>query len=76
MTDDTEQAGAARTRYFMLVASRIAGVVGAVFGLVLMGRAHTTGPRVLGAAIVLSALFMMATVTRSLARKWRTPPDQ
>ena len=70
MTDDP-----ARARWFALVGSRLAGVTGAVFGLVLLGRAATTGQRVLGAAIVLSALLIIAIVPRALARRWRTPRD-
>ena len=70
MSDDP-----ARSRWALLVGSRLVGVVGAVFGLVLLGRALTTGQRLLGAAIVLSALLMIAIVPRALARRWRTPPE-
>jgi len=59
----------------MLVAIRLAGVAGAVFGLVLVGRAVDAPTRFLGAAIVLAALTMMALVPRSLAHRWRTPPE-
>jgi drug/metabolite transporter (DMT)-like permease len=65
----------ARGRYFIIVATRIAGAAGAVLGVVLVARAPTIGPKVLGIAIVLSAMAMMAIVPRSLARKWRTPPE-
>ena len=71
MTDDNQ----ARNRYFALAMVRLAGACGGVFGLVLLGRATTTGPRLLGAAIVLAALAMIAIVPRSLARRWRAPPD-
>jgi hypothetical protein len=64
-----------RGRYFAIVTTRIAGSAGAVFGIVLLARAHTVGPRILGVAIVLSALAMMALVPRSLAQRWRTPPE-
>lgn len=63
----------ARRRWLLLVSVRLAATAGAVFGLVLTGRAHTLGPRLLGAAIVLSALLMMALVPRALAQRWRTP---
>lgn len=53
--------------------TRIAGAGGAIFGLVLIGRAHGLGPKALGIAIVLSALLMIATVPRALAHRWRTP---
>ena len=65
----------ARGRYFAIVATRIAGAAGAVLGVVLLARAPTIGPKLLGVAIVLSAMAMMAIVPRSLARRWRTPPE-
>ena len=61
--------------YFTLVAVRLIGAAGAVFGLVLLGRAIDLPTRLLGVAIVLSALAMMALVPRSLAARWRTPPE-
>lgn len=61
-------------RWLAMVGVRIAGAAGAMFGLVLIGRAHALGPKILGTAIVLSALLMIATVPRSLAARWRTPP--
>ncbi|HEX8383433.1 MAG TPA: hypothetical protein VF592_08665 [Sphingomonas sp.] len=64
----------ARTRYYTMMAVELAGVAGAVFGLVLIGRSTGTVPRVIGAAIVLSALLMIASVPRAMARRWRTPP--
>jgi ABC-type proline/glycine betaine transport system permease subunit len=65
----------ARNRYFALAAIRLVGAAGGVFGLVLLGRATTTAPRVLGGALVLAALAVIAIVPRSLARRWRTPPS-
>lgn len=65
----------ARNRWLAIVATRIAGSLGAVLGLVLLTRAPTTAPKVLGVAIVLAALYMMATVPRALALRWRTPPE-
>lgn len=73
MTDTDTRA---RNRYFAMTATRIAGAAGAVFGLILLARADDTVTRVLGAAIVLAALYMIATVPRALARKWRTPPAE
>ncbi|MBD8677721.1 hypothetical protein [Sphingomonas sp. CFBP 13720] len=61
-----------RLRWFALVAIRIVTAFGAVFGLVLMARATATPMRVLGAAIILSALYVMAVVPRSLAHRWRS----
>lgn len=65
----------ARNRWLALTLTRIAGSAGAIFGVVLIGRAQTIGPKILGVAIVLSALAMIATVPRALARRWRTPPE-
>lgn len=63
----------ARGRYFILAGSRIVTAAAAVFGVVLIGRATTTGPKVLGVAIVVMALVVMAIVPRHLALRWRTP---
>ena len=64
----------ARNRWLAIVLVRVVGSLGAVFGVVLLGRAQSLGQELLGLAIVLAALAMIATVPRSLARKWRTPP--
>lgn len=66
----------ARQRWFAIALTRLGGSAGAVFGLVLIGRAHTLGPKLLGVAIVFAALLMIATVPRALARRWRTPPSR
>ena len=66
----------ARNRWLLIVAARLGGVVGAVFGLVLIGRAVALEQKLLGMAIVLSALVVIAVVPRGLARRWRTPPEQ
>ena len=66
----------ARNRWLAMVLTRLAGSIGAVFGVVLLGRADDTPTRLLGLAIVLAALWMIATVPRALARKWRTPPGE
>lgn len=63
----------ARRRYYTMMAVEIAGVAGAVFGLVLAGRSEATLPRLLGGAIVVSALLMIAIVPRAMARRWRSP---
>jgi hypothetical protein len=64
----------ARNRWLLITVARIAGSAGAVLGVILMARAPTIGPKLLGGAIVLSALAMVAIVPRSLAQRWRTPP--
>jgi hypothetical protein len=63
----------ARRRWLAITLTRLAGTTGAVFGLVLIGRAQALGDRLLGAAIVLSALLLVAIVPKALARRWRTP---
>lgn len=65
-----------RNRYFAMAATRVLGSAGAMFGLVLIGRADATLPKVIGIAIVLSALLCIAIVPRALARRWRTPPGE
>ncbi|HVF95125.1 MAG TPA: hypothetical protein VM900_12500 [Sphingomonas sp.] len=72
MTDDDARA---RGRYFTMAATRLAGVAGAILGLVLVARATTMPLKLLGTALVLSALLMIAIVPRALARRWRTPPQ-
>jgi hypothetical protein len=63
----------AQRRWFVLVAVRLAGVAGALLGLILIARAHDWAPKILGTAIVLSAMAMIAIVPRSLAHRWRSP---
>jgi len=70
----TEAETIARKRWLAITLARLAGSAGAVLGVILIARAHTIGPKILGTAIVLSALAMMAIVPRSLAQRWRTPP--
>jgi hypothetical protein len=48
-------------------------VAGALLGLILIARAHDLGPKILGTAIVLSAMALIAIVPRSLAHRWRSP---
>ncbi|MGC5795670.1 hypothetical protein [Sphingomonas sp. NFX23] len=63
----------AQRRWFVLVVVRMAGVAGALLGLILIARAHDWAPKILGTAIVLSAMAMIAIVPRSLAHRWRSP---
>lgn len=63
-----------RLRWLAITATRIAGAFGAILGIVLVARAATLPPKLLGTAIVASALLMLASVPRALARRWRTPP--
>ncbi|RIA37823.1 hypothetical protein DFR49_3711 [Hephaestia caeni] len=66
----------ARNRYFAMTATRIAGAVGAVFGVVLIARAQDWPDKAIGVGIVLAALYMIATVPRALAHRWRSPPEE
>lgn len=72
----TDPETTARNRYFTIVGTRLGGVAGALLGLILIARADAALPRILGTALVLSALAMIAIVPRALARRWRTPPAQ
>jgi uncharacterized membrane protein YhaH (DUF805 family) len=63
----------ARTRYFLIVLVNLVASAGAVFGLVIAGRAHSGAQQLLGGALLLSALYVMAVVPRAMARRWRTP---
>jgi hypothetical protein len=63
----------ARTRYFAIVGVNLVATAGAVLGLLVAGRANNWEGTVLGGAILLSALYVMAVVPRAMARRWRTP---
>ncbi|MGK6322413.1 hypothetical protein ACMGDM_04950 [Sphingomonas sp. DT-51] len=69
MTAPTDPAFA---RWLTIAGVRLATSFGAILGVVLLARAATLPTRLLGAAIVLSALWVMATVPRALAHKWRS----
>ena len=69
MSPEDEQA---RRRWMAITGVRLAGMAGAVFGLVLAARAETLAPKLLGVAILLSALAVMAIVPAALAHRWRS----
>ena len=71
MTDPTPTQS--RNRYFMIVAARLAGVAGAVFGVVLIARFEQMPLKLLGAAIVLSSIYMSWTIPAALAHRWASP---
>lgn len=60
-------------RWAAMMAVRVVATLGAVMGVVLLGRAETWGPKALGVAIVISAMWVMATVPKALAHRWRSP---
>ena len=70
MSDDRQAQG----RWLAIVGVRLAGAAGALFGLVLIGRAYAWPQKALGVALVLSALLLIAVVPKALAHRWRTPP--
>ncbi len=63
----------ARRRWLAMVASRLIGSAGAVFGLIIAARGHGWPVKALGVAITLSALSVVAIVPASLAHRWRSP---
>lgn len=65
----------ARRRYYAMTGVHILATAGAVFGLVVAGRSNGYSGVLLGGAIIVSALWVMAVVPRAMARKWRTPPE-
>jgi len=62
-----------RNRYFLIGAARLAGIAGAVFGIVLIARFEQWPLKLLGGAIVLSAIYMSWTIPAALAHRWATP---
>ncbi|RYY23085.1 MAG: hypothetical protein EOP62_21440 [Sphingomonadales bacterium] len=69
----TEADRLARKRYYLIQATNVAATAGAVFGLVIAARSHTTYQTVIGAGLILAALYVMAVVPRALARHWKSP---
>ena len=63
----------ARNRWLIISAIRLIAIAGAVFAVVLIARAPTWPPKVLGVLIVLSALYMSWAVPASLIHRWRSP---
>jgi len=72
MTPDDDRA---QRRWMAITGVRLGGMAGAVFGLVLAARADDLLPKLLGIAILLSALAVMAIVPASLAHRWRSRPE-
>jgi hypothetical protein len=64
----------ARTRFFVIGATRLIGVVIVLAGILgLKGRLPI--PDVAGYAFIAFGLFDVFAVPLILARKWRTPPE-
>jgi hypothetical protein len=73
MTDPAPSPAQARNRWLIINAVRLIAIAGAVFGAVLLGRFDYWSTKVLGAAIVLSALYMSWTIPAALAQRWASP---
>ncbi|NYT40561.1 hypothetical protein HZY97_07320 [Sphingomonas sp. R-74633] len=65
----------AMKRYYVIVGVNIIGTAGAVLGLLIAGRAHEYQMTLFGGTIIMSSLYIMAVVPRSLARRWKTPVE-
>ncbi|RHW19036.1 hypothetical protein D1610_02585 [Sphingomonas gilva] len=65
----------ARNRFFLMGVSRVLGVALAMAGLVWSQRADSTVEIVAAVALIILALAIIAFLPRSLARRWRTPPE-
>lgn len=63
----------AQKRYYLMTGVNLAGAAGAVLGLLIAGRSQTTEHTLLGGALILASLYIMAVVPRAMARKWKTP---
>jgi hypothetical protein len=63
----------ARARWLYMTLARLVGAAGAVLGVLLLAQGDTTARKVLGGAIVLASLWVMAIVPQALARRWRSP---
>ena len=69
----TDEERLAAKRYYAIAGMHLIATAGAVFGLVIAGRSTSIEYTVLGAAILLSSLYVMAVVPRAMARRWKTP---
>ncbi|RYD54083.1 MAG: hypothetical protein EOP60_08615, partial [Sphingomonadales bacterium] len=56
----------AAKRYYAIQAVNLAAVAGAVLGLVISGRSVTNFHTILGGALLLSSLYVMAVVPRAM----------
>ena len=63
----------ARNRYFIMTGVNLGAVAGAVLGLLIAGRSQDNVTSILGGALILASLYIMATVPRAMARKWKSP---
>jgi len=73
MTDTDPSSNQSRNRYLLITAARMIGAAGAVFGIILTARFEQWPLKVLGGAILLSAIYMSWAVPAALAHRWATP---
>lgn len=71
----TDPDSVARNRYLTITLTRIAGSAGALLGFILIARGDTPVPKIIGTALVLAAMLMIAIVPRALAKRWRSPGE-
>jgi len=65
----------ARTRFLILAATRIAGVLLVMFGIVVASGRSESLPVALGYAMAVAGFLVIAVLTRRMARRWRSPED-
>jgi hypothetical protein len=65
----------AMKRYYMMVGVNMLGTAGAVIGLLVAGRAHEYQMTLFGGMIIMSSLYVMAIVPKTMARRWKTPEE-
>ncbi|HEX8302944.1 hypothetical protein [Sphingomonas sp.] len=63
----------AQKRYYLIQGVNIGACAGAVLGLLIAGRSVTTVHTMLGGALILASLYVMAVVPRAMAKRWKTP---
>ena len=69
----TEDERLARNRYYLIQGVNLAASASAVLGLLIAGRSVTTFHTMLGGALILASLYVMAVVPRAMAKRWKTP---
>jgi hypothetical protein len=65
----------AMKRYYIIAGVNMIGTAGAVIGLLVAGRAHEYQMTLFGGTIIMSSLYIMAVVPKSLAHRWKSPVE-
>ncbi len=71
----TDEDRTAQMRYYLMTLARISGAAGAVFGIVILGRAVDWPEKAIGLALTLASLWEMAVLPRALAARWKSKPE-